>query len=883
MKKIILLILLFFFIKTNATHIAGGELFYERVRAGSTPNSDVYKITMRMFRQCNSTGGTGAALSIETPKIGIYNTNNLTLSTTLSLATISITQINNNPASNPCLVGSATEISACYDVGIWSAEIELPRTTAGYTLVWTRYTRRMSGVQNVNIGTATGGTFTTQIPGTTALPNGFNNCPKFIISDTAIVCKGNPFTLNYSATDVDGDSLSFKFAPAYEGIGGSDANPDPFTSSGVPTSISFTSLAYNSPYSASSPLGSTVTLNANTGVMSGIAPTGAGYYVICVVAEEWRDGQKINEHRKDFILKVGDCSSPKPDAGPDDRTCDGFTFYFENQSPNPAITNYLWKFGDGTTSTAPTPTHTYLDTGLYKITLKVTANGACDDSSSKYIYVYPGFNAYIKHIGSCVQAPIKFYDSTKTNYGFVDSWKWDFGDLTTLADTARSKDTAWKYPTAGPYTVRLISTNSKGCVDTIAKNILVRDAPILTLPFHDTLICSIDTLPLISHSTGVFSWTPNYNITNTNISNPLVFPKDTTTYVVTVNDEGCISKDSITVNVLDFITVDAGLDSVICKTDTIQLHPTSHALSYSWLASSGVPVAPVKYPLVAPLVKTKYYVYANLGKCQDHDSVTITPVAYPQSKVNDVNPICFGGKTQLNATIVGSSFYWSPTNSLSNPNILNPYAAPSKTTNYIITAYDTLGCPKPFRDTVTVVVVPLVMVNAGNDTSVVINQPLQLNVKTSRDSLINYFKWTPSIWLNKDTIRNPIATINSVYDSLKYIVRVTTPEGCFGTDDIIVRVFRTNPDIFVPTAFTPNKDGKNDILRPICVGITKLDYFRIYNRWGQLIYETSDMEKGWNGTFNGTEQASGTYVFVTQGTDFTGKVIYKKGTCVLIR
>jgi gliding motility-associated-like protein len=125
--------------------------------------------------------------------------------------------------------------------------------------------------------------------------------------------------------------------------------------------------------------------------------------------------------------------------------------------------------------------------------------------------------------------------------------------------------------------------------------------------------------------------------------------------------------------------------------------------------------------------------------------------------------------------------------------------------------------------------------------------------------------------------------LNIGSDSIKYKVRVTTPEGCFGEDEIVVRLFRTEPDIFIPTAFTPNRDGKNDILKPICVGITKLDFFRIYNRWGQLIYETKEFENGWNGSFGGKEQASGTYVFMAQGVDYLGRVVFKKGTAVLIR
>jgi gliding motility-associated-like protein len=112
---------------------------------------------------------------------------------------------------------------------------------------------------------------------------------------------------------------------------------------------------------------------------------------------------------------------------------------------------------------------------------------------------------------------------------------------------------------------------------------------------------------------------------------------------------------------------------------------------------------------------------------------------------------------------------------------------------------------------------------------------------------------------------------------------VATPEGCFATDDITVKVFKTGPEIFVPSAFTPNADGKNDILRPIIVGMRRMTFFRVFNRWGQLVYSTSESGKGWDGTLAGKEQASGTYVYSAEAYDFKGNKVSRKGSVVLIR
>ncbi|MBX2932365.1 MAG: gliding motility-associated C-terminal domain-containing protein [Chitinophagaceae bacterium] len=879
MKKLLFtcLMLVVFNVVSYATHISGGELYYEYVGPGDN-NTDRYMVTMRLFRECGPVGPNFAGLDGENVTIGIYSNNGLTLVTTRQLTqqfsgTPPIVQ--NTQGANPCLLPF---INVCYQIGTWRATIDLPKTAEGYTLSWIRYTR--TAITNVsNPSSQMGATFTTKIPGTNQLPIGNNNCPKFAVRDTNTVCISADFILDFSATDADGDSLAYKLSPAYDGQNGPNPNPSP----APPQVLSPTSLVYPSPYSPTNPFGTGATINEYTGIIKGIAPPVAGKYVVCVTVEEWRDGVLINEHRKDMILRVANCSTVKPDAGPDDRTCDGLTYHFENQSPNASIISYLWNFGDGNTSTAPTPTYTYTDTGKFLIMLKVTATGGCQDSSYKYVYVYPGFKPGITVQGSCVVSPIKFFDATTTVYGVVNTWNWNFGDLTTTADTAINKDSSWLFPSSGTYTVTLQSGNSKGCLDTVTKVFTVRDLPIINLPFKDTLICSIDTLPLIANTTGNITWTPNYNILNANSANPLVYPKDTTTYVVTVNDDGCISKDSITVNVLDFITVNAGADSTVCLTDEFRLNPNSHALSYIWTASTGEVVAPEKYPLVKPTTTTQYYVTANLGKCQDKDSVLITTIPYPQAQINTVPAICYGDSIKLTANIVGSTFSWLPTTDITNEHSLTPTVKPAQTTYYYLTANDTLGCPKPTTDSVLIEVIPKVEVFAGNDTAVVRNQPLQLNTITSTIPIASIFHWTPSTGLNNPSIANPTATLNINTDSIKYKVVVTRPEGCKGEDEIVVKIFKTQPDIFIPTAFTPNNDGKNDILKPIPVGITRIDFFRIYNRLGQLIYETKEYMKGWDGNVGGVPQASGTYVFAAQGVDYTGKIVFKKGTVVLIR
>jgi hypothetical protein len=275
----------------------------------------------------------------------------------------------------------------------------------------------------------------------------------------------------------------------------------------------------------------------------------------------------------------------------------------------------------------------------------------------------------------------------------------------------------------------------------------------------------------------------------------------------------------------------------------------------------------------------------------DIADVTIINAQFPQAVVHPPDTtICYGATAQLFATVTtGTSYTWSNTSTLSNPGngviIETPYslqtgASPVRTSDYIL-SIENAGCPNPLIDTFHVQVIAPIIVDAGNDTSVVINQPLQLHASSS-DTTGDFFTWSPPTGLNNPNITDPIGIYGANIDSIRYVVKATSELGCYGIASIVVRVFKTLPDIFVPNAFTPGK-GSNGIFRPIPVGISRLDYFSIYNRWGQLVYRTSAIGQGWDGRVNGKLQDTGSFVWMAQGISYTGKTIFRKGTMVLIR
>ncbi|HLK28119.1 MAG TPA: gliding motility-associated C-terminal domain-containing protein [Puia sp.] len=197
--------------------------------------------------------------------------------------------------------------------------------------------------------------------------------------------------------------------------------------------------------------------------------------------------------------------------------------------------------------------------------------------------------------------------------------------------------------------------------------------------------------------------------------------------------------------------------------------------------------------------------------------------------------------------------------------------------NYIVTIKDSFG----LTDTVAVHVKGSASggIFAGNDTSIAINQPLQLNVVDLNNAGYTQFTWSPPYGLNDPSIQDPVTTLDK---NITYTVTAVADNGCRATAKISIKVYQGN-DIYVPTAFTPNGDGKNDILKAIPIGLKTFSYFEIYDRWGQRVFYTTNASKGWDGRIGNRTQDAGTYVWVAEGVDDNGKRILRKGTVILIR
>ena len=146
------------------------------------------------------------------------------------------------------------------------------------------------------------------------------------------------------------------------------------------------------------------------------------------------------------------------------------------------------------------------------------------------------------------------------------------------------------------------------------------------------------------------------------------------------------------------------------------------------------------------------------------------------------------------------------------------------------------------------------------------------------------YNWTPPTGLNFTDIRTPVFKYDRTVD---YLITINPTNGCRVVDTLRVLIVTSAPplrsSLHVPNAWSPNNDGSNDKLYPLTINMKELYYFRVFNRWGQVVFATSEQGKGWDGSFKGSQQDPGTYVWMAEGETYMGEVIKKQGTIILLR
>jgi gliding motility-associated-like protein len=570
--------------------------------------------------------------------------------------------------------------------------------------------------------------------------------------------------------------------------------------------------------------------------------------------------------------------------------CSPLTINFALSTQN--TDSVKWFFGDNSVNIGKDTavSHTYVDRGTYRPIVILKDIVGCEfqiplNDSIKVVDIDPNFIVENKTI--CDAGFVKFRDSTITN-GSILAWDWDFGD----GGTGTGPAPQHYYTAPGLYSVKLRVTTEFGCVDsiTLPNSVRVVASPVTAINSADT-VCQNRTITFSGvvsvPDTSALTWKWYFaNGDSSNVQNPpaqpYTIPGTFTVTMIATNSSGCkdtVLKD-ITVHPLP--NLNAGLDSTICLGQSIVLNATG-ASTYTWLTpNSTLSCTNCASPTATPTVTTVYNVrgFTALG-CNVDDSVRITVIQPSTVVAPPSDSICIGQGIQLFAT--GTQVYsWSPSTGLNNPNTASPVARPTTTTTYVVTGSDVKGCFVT-RDSVTISVFPYPVFDMGRDTTITVGSSVQINPIKSTD--ITSVTWSPTTGLSCTDCPDPLATPKQ---RTTYTATVTNNGGCVTRDELTIYVVCTNENIFIPNTFSPNGDGMNDLFYVRGRGLTQIRSVRIFNRWGQQVFQktnviANDAGAGWDGTFKGQPLSPDVYVYMVEVVCENNALIMLKGDVMLVR
>ena len=348
--------------------------------------------------------------------------------------------------------------------------------------------------------------------------------------------------------------------------------------------------------------------------------------------------------------------------------------------------------------------------------------------------------------------------------------------------------------------------------------------------------------------------------------------------VVPYNGYGCL--DTLYARLIDTLTVisNAGRDTLSCNGNLVPIGAIPKpGLKYSWDPPVGLTDPNIANPRAGPNITTTYILTTSNagGGCPDTDTVVV------KASIIDTS-IRVAGKLAYCITSGDSTIlYVNPTTSIQwlkdNLPINNQQNVRYRVTQsgtYRALLQNDMGCSALTEEKIVSIEVPRPGIRYPIEYAVV-NYPHQLK---ARDFGIGV-EWNPATFLNSTSSLVPF--FNGTTDKL-YTIQIETAAGCVTVDTQLVKVFK-EVKFYVPSGFTPNQDGLNDYLKPIPVGMKEFRYFRIYNRWGQLVFDMKDDPRGWDGMINGKPQSTQVVVWMVEGVGINDVIYQQKGTATLIR
>jgi len=577
--------------------------------------------------------------------------------------------------------------------------------------------------------------------------------------------------------------------------------------------------------------------------------------------------------------------------------CPPFPVQFTNNS-NRNDLHWMWYFGDGDTSTAANPYHIYIYPGYYTVTLVGTDSFGCEGSKTYVNLIQikgPIGHFVVAPTVGCVPLTVNFSGTTQSTASsiFVPGPGAVYDNQINMAYT---------YNISGAFQPTYTLTDSFGCtVLYVLPYIIVGSYPYPNLP-PDTTVCKGNYVQLSlpagdSLQVGeTYQWTSNLNqsfLTCDTCSDPISTSPDTITYYITstsiyaVNGDTafCAAKDTFTVNVDALPLIFPGIDFRICPNDTLQLHAGPNVTEAVWTPDLFISDTSNPNPKAWPPDTTIYRVTGtNEAGCSISRIVRVWPITKVVANiaVSDTT-VCAGAVVPVNvivtqASINDTTFEWSPAKYLNSPDLQDATAIlpPGNYDYTVIVRSETC-----IADTATmhIIVSSDPDLEAGDNQTVAVGTTVQLYAASHQN--VNYTWTTAADSFSCTDCRRPFVTVSQ---SETVYVTAENEYGCKTVDSVQLKVVGCDSKmVFVPNTFTPNGDGLNDVLYVRGAGLRELEYFRVFDRWGNLIFESHNLSEGWDGKIAGKDADLATYVYVLRGICSSGSVVDLSGNVTLVR
>ena len=527
----------------------------------------------------------------------------------------------------------------------------------------------------------------------------------------------------------------------------------------------------------------------------------------------------------------------------------------------------------------------------YRVRVSGTCNPFVTSDAATLTVINPLASFKVNTSEQCISGNSFVFNNTSATNAGILSYSWTFGDG---IGTATTKAPSYTYTKAGSYTVKLVVVTNTGDADSATAVVVVYPKPVPAFAVNKDAQClsgnsfvftnatTIDKSPLIfDHKWNFGDGTQSSDI------NPIKTFNTSGDYVVTLvvtSFYGCVDsvKRTITVNPMPTVAVTAPKGTILCDGLTLDLTATG-GVSYLWY-KDGTLINGATAATYATTTPGNYSVRAvNSFGCVSLSEAKITTTMLTKPKAEfSFNTFC----TQVPVTFTNLSnssnagavtYAWKD-------NVGNTSAATSP-----VFTYNSVGsvsmklvvtstyCPN-LVDSVTKVLaiespIPgkrLAIVDAVNGDETKLQARVFANSK---------YTWSPATGLSDITVSNPITKLSA---EQQYTISMLAPSGCVTVDTMLVRIFK-DFTVFIPNVFSPNGDGQNDKLYANLVGVKEFKIYRIFNRAGQKVFETTNPAEGWDGTINGVPQALDTYVWMVEAVSKYGAPIRETGLVTLLR